>query len=280
MGISNFYPVTPEVSKKLRQGKLTAAEWKIWSYLIEVDPWGDNYRDINTLTVMTECEVSKATYYRALAKFQELGLFDFQDKGISVRNLAGVSSLKNETGFSEMRQDSQKREKILKNETGFSEMRQDSQNCEKPPLEPLPAKDSSSPQTLQTYKDFTDSLSDTERESFENFVKEEWRKLTSRNKEAGQEIISLERFLTRKEDFQNWYTKFLESPVGKAAQKRNLAALCNWRNDPRFTEWIWEAFNRGYEWVEENIAEREQRSAFHDWAFEVNAFEGVCYSYD
>lgn len=36
MSISNFYPVTPEVSRKLRAAKLTAAEWRIWSYLIAI----------------------------------------------------------------------------------------------------------------------------------------------------------------------------------------------------------------------------------------------------
>jgi Fe2+ or Zn2+ uptake regulation protein len=70
--MKSFYPVTPEVSKILRAAKLTAAEWRIWSYLIEIEPWGDAYQDISTLTVMQECDVSKATYYRALAKFQEL----------------------------------------------------------------------------------------------------------------------------------------------------------------------------------------------------------------
>ena len=74
MKINNFYPITPEVSRKLRQGKLTAAEWRIWSYLIEIDPWGDIYKDIDTLTVMAECDVSKATFYRAIAKLDKAGL--------------------------------------------------------------------------------------------------------------------------------------------------------------------------------------------------------------
>ena len=69
---SKFYPVTPEVSRVLRAAKLTAAEWRIWSYLIEIEPWGDTYQDISTLAVMQECDVSKATYYRTLAKFQRL----------------------------------------------------------------------------------------------------------------------------------------------------------------------------------------------------------------
>ena len=136
MSISNFYPV-PEVSRKLRAAKLTPAEWRIWSYLIEIDPWGDVYKDIDTLTVMRECDVSKATFYRAIAKFQELELFDFQDNGISIRNLNGVSS--------------------LKNETTVSKMRRDSQNCENQLSKPLPNKDYDSPHTIQISQTITDA---------------------------------------------------------------------------------------------------------------------------
>ena len=71
--MKNFYPVTPELAETLRQGKLTAAEWRIWSYLISVDPWGNQYKNVDTLTVMSTCEVSKATYYRAIAKFVKIG---------------------------------------------------------------------------------------------------------------------------------------------------------------------------------------------------------------
>jgi hypothetical protein len=60
-----------------------AAEWRLWSYLISLDPWGDRYIDIETITVMQECDCSKATFYRAIAKFQEIDLlpkwFDIKD---------------------------------------------------------------------------------------------------------------------------------------------------------------------------------------------------------
>lgn len=161
MKINNFYPLTPEVSKKLLEAKLTAAEWRIWIYLVGIDPWGDIYKDIDTLTVMTECDVSKATFYRAIGKFQELGLFDIQDKGISIRNLAGVSSLKNETAVSEMRQDSQNCETRLKNETKKSKVRQNSQDCEKQSPEPLPDKPSEAPHTIHTYSDISDNTNKT-----------------------------------------------------------------------------------------------------------------------
>lgn len=165
----NFYPLTSVVSKKLRQAGLTAAEWRIWSYLTEIDSWGDNYKKCNTLALLDECEVSKATFYRAVAKFQKLEMFDFQDDGFSIRNLYGVSSLKNEKTVSKMRQDSQICESSLKNEKTVSKVRQDSQICENQSLEPLQNKDSDSPQTIQTYSDFIRSLSEGERESFLEF---------------------------------------------------------------------------------------------------------------
>ena len=67
-----FYPFTPSYSQILRKAKLTAAEWRIWAYLIEIDPWGDKYHDVEAFTVMSQCYCSKATFYRAIAKFQEL----------------------------------------------------------------------------------------------------------------------------------------------------------------------------------------------------------------
>lgn len=134
-----FYPLTSEVATKLRQAKLTAAEWRIWSYLVEVDPWGDRYVDIETLTVMQECNCSKATFYRAIAKFQKLKLFDFQDKGFS-----------------------------LKNETGVSKMRQLSQKCENQSPEPSQPEDFSESQTCSEFSNLDQTLSDerAEKSSF------------------------------------------------------------------------------------------------------------------
>jgi hypothetical protein len=152
-----FYPLTPDYTQHLRKAKLTAAEWGIWSYLIGIDPWGDKYHDLDTLRLISECDCSKATLYRAIAKFQELGLFDFQDKGLCFKNEIGTKRLrkgyrKNETEVSKMRQDSQTCENNRKNETEVSEMRQDSQTCENQPLEPASNKDSSPSQTIQTVK--------------------------------------------------------------------------------------------------------------------------------
>jgi hypothetical protein len=144
-----FYPFTPSMAKKLREARLSAAEWRFWSYLTEQDPWGDQYKELDPLDIMRECGLSKATYYRAKAKFQELGLFDFQESKACVRNLEGISK---------MRREAQKSESTLKNETAplkndtaKLEMREKPQKSEKKSPYPLPTKGS---KTLQTYSDF------------------------------------------------------------------------------------------------------------------------------
>ena len=89
-----FYPLTSRIINLLRQGNLTATEWRIWTYLVELDPWGDRYENFDYLSVISVCECSKSSFYRAIAKFQELKIFDFQSRGLCVKNLAGASQLR------------------------------------------------------------------------------------------------------------------------------------------------------------------------------------------
>jgi hypothetical protein len=101
--MARFFKLSRETSDLLLNSHLTAAEWRLWVFLIGLDPFGDSYLDLpDPLTIFEKCRLSKPTFYRAIAKLQELELFDFQDKGFTFRNLQG----------------SQKRESCLKNETG------------------------------------------------------------------------------------------------------------------------------------------------------------------
>ncbi|NER31138.1 MAG: hypothetical protein F6J89_26835, partial [Symploca sp. SIO1C4] len=182
-----FYPLTPETSQKLRRAKLTAAEWRLWVYLTEIDPWGDRYQDIpDTLTVMQEVGIKKSTYYTAIAKLQKLGLFDFQDKGFAIRNLAHP---KNRKAFQETGNDSKNLESIPKNRKAFQKIGSDSKNLESIPknrkrfqkigndskksenqrLEPSHSKGSNSSQIYSDYSDFNKTLSEGERENFLKF---------------------------------------------------------------------------------------------------------------
>ena len=104
--MTRFFKTSSEMSKVLISSGLTAAEWRLWCYLSDLDPFGENYLDLpDTLSILEKCNISKPTFYRAIAKLQALEIFDFQDKGFKFRNLANSTF-------------SQKRDNFLKNETG------------------------------------------------------------------------------------------------------------------------------------------------------------------
>ncbi len=159
-----FYPLTPSTAQKLRKAKLTAAEWRLWSYLVEIDPYGERYHDLDTLTAMQSCQMSKTTLWRAMCKFQDLELFDFQDGGFH---------FKNETGVSKMKQAFQKRNRNFKNETEISKMKPEVSKMKFSDSENLSQQDFQNASEDQTNTDFKDSLSDSEREKNSVSQKEE-----------------------------------------------------------------------------------------------------------
>jgi hypothetical protein len=118
------YRLLPEAGRKLRAANLTAAEWRIWSYFSEADPFGDSYKKLpDLLDIMSECGVSKPTFYRAIAKFEEAGLFDFQGE-FKFRNLLGFKA-----AVSNLRIQSQICNSSLNSENPVSNLRIQSQSC-------------------------------------------------------------------------------------------------------------------------------------------------------
>ena len=65
----------------------TAGEWRLFAHLRLLDPYGEKYQEIDTLSILSNCNIKKTTFYKAIAKFQELDLFYFQDKGFAFRSL-------------------------------------------------------------------------------------------------------------------------------------------------------------------------------------------------
>jgi hypothetical protein len=169
--MGKFYPLTPEMSQKLRKSKLTKHEMALWLYLIEKDPFGDRYWQLpSTLEITAELEMSKASYFRARAKLQELELFDFQEQRVDCRNLTGVSKMRLES----QKCDSESQKCDSESQKCDSESQKcdsESQKCDKQRSEPSPDNDSSTPHTLNTYSDFIKTLSEDERENFLEFGK-------------------------------------------------------------------------------------------------------------
>ena len=86
--MTRFFKLTTEISQIVRKANLTAAQLKIWLYFTEIDPFGDNYIELPELIeIQQECgDISQKTFYRAIAKFKELNLFDFQYNKAFIRN--------------------------------------------------------------------------------------------------------------------------------------------------------------------------------------------------
>ncbi len=143
-----FYALTPEMGQRLREANLTAAEWRLWSYLVEIDPFGDRYFECpDTISIMQLCNIKKTTLYKAMAKFQSLELFDFQDKGFFVRNLGFPQKRKSfrENGnLSENAENCPQKRKSFRENGNLSE---NAENC--PPKRPSEA-DPELSQTIQT----------------------------------------------------------------------------------------------------------------------------------
>lgn len=170
MSNETFYPLTSNTMEKLYKAKLTAAEWRLWSYLVVIDPWGDNYKDLpDTLTIMEKVGIKKSTFYAAIAKFQKFGLIDIQDKGFAFRNLQGSQKVLSTVGgsgkLSEISENAPESRKEIQN------LGRDTEISENQPPEPAPSKPPEVPHTIQTYSDFLKTLSDTEKAEFDKFCK-------------------------------------------------------------------------------------------------------------
>jgi hypothetical protein len=129
--------------------------------------------------------------------------------------------------------------------------------------EPAPVKKSGSLRSNKTYKDFKDSLSDSEREKFLEFS---LNKASQLPKPPTLAVKWIEKH------YQELYDQFKHSPEGKI-----LTSASDWANHPKRDEWIAEIRIGRPRFValggpEE---ERETRRQFAKWAEENNLVWGV-----
>jgi len=169
----SFYPLTVSTLDQLYQADLSPSELRLWLYLSALDPWGDRYEELpDTLELMEKVGIKKSTFYAAIAKFQELNLFDFQVRGVTFRNLMGAQKVWK--GFQPSGKVSRNLEKIPDFWNSVQEFGKNSSDSENQRLEALPCKGSSSPQTNQTNQ--TNSHSQKESESVKNDFQNEPKK--------------------------------------------------------------------------------------------------------
>ena len=146
-----YIQIRDKVLQEIVEHGLTTVQSKIFFYFYGLDRFGDRPIRAKVVDILRATKISKSAYYTALAKFKSLGWFRSPHPDVGISNYCTPRR-------KSRKQDSQSEKQDYQSE------KQDSEK-----LEPLPAKVSKTPQTLQTYSDLLHTLPEGQRESFEKF---------------------------------------------------------------------------------------------------------------
>jgi biotin operon repressor len=181
--------------------RLTGSQFRLWHYLMMVDPFADRTRNGEKIyhPIPSPAEIavaigaSQRTVEKDMKRLEELGLYAkriTQWEGYNTTAEAGkVAAHKIKNKSSDSPEPLQDKGGYFAADPAISpdlalNSRTDGEiaadpaippdfalNSRNRSLEPLPDKDSGSPQTIQTYTNFIQTLSDAERENFRDFCK-------------------------------------------------------------------------------------------------------------
>lgn len=168
-----FYPLTHEEVLDLKD--LTGVEIKVFLYVRTLDPFGDRNLEYSVTAVAEELGLSKGAVSKAIKSLDAKGFIHVELTRVKIRIKAdkfdvasfpiGNSVSHSELGFPIGNQDC-----LEETEVSYKKPELPIGNNQQP--ESSPDKASSSPQTIQTYTDFKQTLSEEERANFLIFCKE------------------------------------------------------------------------------------------------------------
>ncbi|MEG4280514.1 hypothetical protein QUA62_24015 [Microcoleus sp. MON1_C1] len=135
---------------------LSRTQSKLFFYFFKLDRFGDRPAKISAASVSLAIGIGKTAYYNAIAYFQKMGWFDFTDVETEVSN-----------NSTRTRKSAKTNSDSAKTESDSAKTNSDSAKTESKKLKVLSAKDSKTPQTVQTYSDLNQknqTLSEAKRE--------------------------------------------------------------------------------------------------------------------
>lgn len=193
---ARFYQTPNSFTIKAIRAKLTGADWCVWSYLQMLDPFGDRMKDIpNPQEIGKAIALGAKQVKRSLQKLDDLGLYSTEIMTLRGMNLAGAAikemrtKLSDEDKVVQEGQSCPKKErtklsaldKVVQPETKLSNEGQNDAVPDKPVPEKTKKSKSTAgtvtqqgveiPNTLNTFSDLLNTLSEGTRESFEKFCK-------------------------------------------------------------------------------------------------------------
>ncbi|MEM8544367.1 MAG: hypothetical protein AAGF66_10315 [Cyanobacteria bacterium P01_H01_bin.119] len=147
---SSRYVLLDEVTvNRLIDAKLTAAQYRTVLYFSLVDPFGNRFVDTGGKMARQRLEISKSTYYEALAALEREELFEFEDVSLRVRNRVGSKSPEKYSGKKIVREtklQSEISDCSPENQNPTREIRPQSEISENEPLKPFSIKCSNTSQ--------------------------------------------------------------------------------------------------------------------------------------
>jgi hypothetical protein len=201
-----YVQINDAVSDQIIKHGLSKVESKLFFYFLKLDRFGDRPVRVKVAEILRATGVGKSVYHTAIAKFQRMGWFGFKHSDVEISNFCTPTK---KSGKSES-QSGKSESQSGKSESQSGKSESQSGKSESKKLKPLPAKASETPQTLQTYSNLLNTLSEDQRESFKKFC-------LKKIQECSFKIGSKEAWLNKHgaeylEEFKETYSYALANP--------------------------------------------------------------------
>jgi len=160
-----YVQINDAVSDQIIKHGLSKVESKLFFYFLKLDRFGDRPVKVKVAEILLATGVGKSVYHTAIAKFQRMGWFGFKHSDVEISNFCTPKKKSEKSESQSEKSESQSEKSESQSEKSESQ----SEKSESKKLKPLPEKASRTPQTLQTYSNLLNTLSEDQRESFEKF---------------------------------------------------------------------------------------------------------------
>jgi hypothetical protein len=201
-----YVQINDAVSDQIIKHGLSKVESKLFFYFLRLDRFGDRPVKVKVAEILLATGVGKSVYHTAIAKFQRMGWFGFKHSDVEISNFCTPTK---KSGKSES-QSGKSESQSGKSESQSGKSESQSGKSESQKLKALPAKASKTSQTLQTYSNLLNTLSEDQRESFKKFC-------LKKIQECSFKIGSKEAWLNKHgaeylEEFKETYSYALANP--------------------------------------------------------------------
>jgi len=207
-----YVQINDAVSDQIIKHGLSKVESKLFFYFLKLDRFGDRPVRVKVAEILLATGVGKSVYHTAIAKFQRMGWFGFKHSDVEISNFCTPKKKSEKSEYQSEKSEYQSE----KSEYQSEKSEYQSEKSESENLKPLPAKVFKTPQTLQTYSNLLNTLSEDQRESFKKFC-------LKKIQECSFKIASKDAWLNKYgveylEEFKETYSYALANPQVIAPQ--------------------------------------------------------------